>query len=219
MTLDIIVHPASFIYSNQEIEKQRYWERIQKIKNTSKNVLVVNHKIRKIIDTDFDEEMNSISTNISRDTKPEKLFYSKDPIINGEQLTYGYISKNDFQRFSSFLDPKDEIRIRGCFYGQCTSNLALQIVYYFQTNRDDFSFFKSKMTYNEFLNAYKKEGRKIFKVELWRKIQSSNIRYGTVFSSDSIVSKNHRSLLSKVPMIRSLDDQLTDSKTKIYGVS
>jgi hypothetical protein len=158
-----------------------------------------------------------MSERVTQNTPKEDLFYSKEPIFQNRVLTYGYIQNSDFSNFTKQLNTTEQIRIHGCYYGQCTSNIAVQISQYFSTKKDFIKGFEGNLTLSELQRIEYLENKLIMKQELSGALEKSNIRYGSVFKYNSDKCYSNKTILSKIPSIKSLNNQLTDSKTKIFG--
>lgn len=212
MTLNILVHPLSFLYFKDEYAKKKYWEEIKSLKE-EENLVVLNNPIPSNKDSlDFDI-LKAMNLQVSKGFSPEQIFHTESIDVNDETFSFGYVDKKDFSRYSNLLSSfrGEKIKIHGCYYNQCCLNAALQITHYFENRKNISEDFPE-------LSFLETETKALQEAELFERFKRHNVSYGIVFDSSSVYKKTNETGLSQELPINSHQAQLSNLETRVHGL-
>ena len=207
MTIDFFVHPEHACYEegrhpNREIYQQYQSGLINVLESSEFPILITGHHSSGV----FEQQ-------ISIDSRLESAsFYVSEYLAN-----LGEIHPKDWEKFAELLSgrEKEEMRIHGANFGECTEGFAVQLFAYLFRGEHwhNWEFYPS---YNGNEADFKKEEELRVNHQKAGDFRKSRIRYGKVLHPNLKFDKKFRKP-NKLPGIK-ISRQLTDDITKIYGL-
>ena len=217
--IDFFVHPEFAFMSQDKESRYEYFKTIVEIARESKNPILVNPIIRnKGRSYYFNYEMIKFFDKVISNTN--RHLNSNSMEMGEDYYPYGHIHHSSWKKLEQIcenLDEKSKIKIHGCFYeNQCCYNLAIQLYGLLKFKKHWYNREEEPSIFSA-LSVLYEEGRINF-FDLFDNLARTNIRYGVVFSSESIGFKHRFSFIPRnLSFINYVNKQLTDDKTKIYG--
>ncbi len=216
-TINFIVHPEYAILSNDREAVEAYAKRIEEVAK-SPRTYVITGNVFPMFRNEFEE---SIFQRIySNGLVPHsRILTSNSGTIDGDYYPFGHINKESWAKIKSLFigkitESEPKIRIHGCFFGDgCTQNLALQLHGYLTKGENWFDW-EGNYSWKSLIT----DTLKIDVLELSKKLEKDQrIRYGVVYSTKTVGQKRGFRIIPRLLSSKSLDSQLTDSETMIFG--
>ena len=207
-----IVHPEYVILSNDKRSKLQFRDRIQELVRDHECYLVQS-EVSPNPETGSDRDL--LLSLYGRVLVPERNILESNTVTSrfNDVNVFGHVTHNDFFRLPKIIANGKPIRVHGCFYGDaCIQNLALQLYGLMKTGRNWYDW--SKLSVRGFV------AEKMISValEMTGFADTPLVKYGVVYSNDHVGRKTSLSFFSRLFAKRTLDEQLSDSKTEVFGM-
>lgn len=211
-TRHYVVHPEYAIQSPYKDSVEKYTAQIcDLVKNQDTYIVSAEASPRPY--TAFQEEM-LFKLHGDFLVESDKILPSNGFFSGGEFFPFGHIKNTSWLSHIATMNPDDDIRIHGCFYGDgCTRNLALQLYGYLQKQQHWYNWDVAPSSITA-IGENVRDGI----IELSQQMKRFNkIKYGIVYSNKSIERKETSHIIPRFLSKSTLDEQLTDNNTSIFG--
>jgi hypothetical protein len=212
--IDFFVHPGFVFLTNAEQDKEKFLNSIVSlIYESSLSVLV--HPLIRYNNSDYAKVLQAMNDKFQEIAPDATHLYSNslEQENYAKLIPYGHVHHSSWNKLKFVCEDisiNDDIRIHGCWYGQCTQNLAIQLYGLLKGDKHIFDW-KEQPTQRDILF----EKVLIYWLEKKEELKKTHIRYGITFTPDSKESQQQK--LENLEA-KSLDEQLTDKHTVIYGM-
>ncbi len=210
--INFIVHPEFAILSTDRAAVREYSDRIIKTSQNKDTYVVMSEAFPKPEDNFHKEIFCRLYG--EELVGSERRLKSNGIFGLSEFYPHGHINNLNWKSLIQILkeNPK-EIRIHGCFFGEaCLTNLAIQLYGYLHHDKHWYNW-SNKHSLSQ---AVWENVRESF-LEINGSLIKSNIRFGIVYSNENVGKKETKSLFPRFLTRRTLDEQLVDKRTEIYG--